>query len=281
MTPAENAASARLRLKAKAKERLNAEGVCLTLIFGICIAVSVFFALEMAEAATYYVFVSANMRLGLSPAFAGTLSAVFDILAYFVMAPFILGLYRVAAGAVHTGRADLRNVLYFLRPRRYFRSVVAYTLTVAPIHVYILLFSAVMKLIPMLFEGRVSSTLVAYMSWLTSLGVGSALVALGVLLYWLYGRFYSVIAAVVCGDGSSVIDCVSAAFDATRKSCGRIFVFRLSFIPVLLLGAVSVGVILLIFTLPYMLISYFYYNAELFGADTYESRMTEVTFDER
>lgn len=281
MIPAENAASARLRLKAKSKERLDKKGVCLALIFGICIVVTAKFAVETAEAAAYYVLVALDGKLGLSPSFAGIITAVFDIISYLVMAPFVLGLYRVAAGAVHTGRADMRDILHFLHPQKYFRALVAYTLTLAPIHVYLLLCSAVMKMIPVFFDAMKGSTVAAYMTWVTQLASGALLAGLGVLLFWLYCRFYSVIAAVVCGDGRPLLDCIADSFEATRGNAGKIFVFRLSFIPAILLGCVSVGIILLIFTLPYMLISYFYYNAELFGVDADGGRMTEVTFDER
>lgn len=277
----ENARLMRLRVKSRARGALNVKGAVLALLLGSFTLLIAAFAVEIAEGAVYYSFVAADSTLEYSVAFSGILTAVFDLITYFVIPPILFGLYRIAAGIVHEGVADLRDMLYYLHPRKYFRSVVAYTLVVAPWHIFSLAVTALYQALPLMFDSVGNTTAAAYSLWMAELGAFFAVLVLGFLLAIGYCRFYSVIAAVVCGEGHSVFSCIAAALSATRKRAWRILTFRLSFIPVILLGLVSVGIILFIFTLPYMLISYFHYNAELFGVDAEGGRTTEVTFDER
>ena len=281
MNLSENAKLERLRIKSRAKQTLNVKGALFSILLGSFALLIAIFAVELAEGAVYYSFVSGDSTLEHSVAFTGILSAVFDVISYFVIPPILFGLYRIAAGAVHGGKTDMRDLLYYLHPKKYFRSVLAYMLAVAPWHIYSLAVTALYTALPLIFDSAGNTTTAAYSLWMAELGSFFAVLGLGFLLAWGYCRFYSVIAAVVCGEGHSVFSCIAAAFRATKKRAWRIFTFRLSFIPVILLGLVSVGIILFIFTIPYMLISYFHYNAELFGVDTEDGRMTEVTFDER
>lgn len=280
MDLSENAKLARLRIKSRAREALNGKGTVLSLLLGSFALLITAFAVELAEGAVYYSFVANDRLLEYSVVFTGMLTAIFDTVTYFVIPPMLLGLYRIAAGAVHAGKADLRDLLYYWRPKKYFRAVIVYTLVVGPWHIYSLAVTALYQALPMIV-GTGWSTTAAYTLWMAEIVAFFAVLGIGFLLAFCYCRLYSVIAAVVCGEGSSVFFCIAAAFRATKKRAWRIFVFRLSFIPVILLGFASIGIILFIFTVPYMLISYFYYNAELFGVDTESARMTEVTFDER
>lgn len=281
MDLSENPRLERLRVKSRARGTLNVKGAVLALLLGSLVLVTAIFALEACERAVYYFLVSGNRSLERSAFFIGILTTVFDLATCLAVAPLILGLYRIAAGVVHGGVADLRELLYYLHPRKYFRSVVVYVLVVEPWHIYGLAVTALYQALPLMFDSVGNTTAAAYSLWIAKLGVFFAVLVLGSLLAIGYCRFYSVIAAVVCGEGHSVFSCIAAALRATRQRAWRILTFRLSFIPVILLGLVSVGIILFIFTVPYMLISYFHYNAELFGAETEDARTTEVTFDER
>ena len=103
----------------------------------------------------------------------------------------------------------------------------------------------------------------------------------GVALFLPYGRLYSVIAAIVNGEGQPLGLCIRAGLRATKGKTGAIFAFRASFVLWVLLSIATIGMLLVIFTVPYMLVSYFYYNAVLFGKEPRAVQNTEVTFDER
>jgi uncharacterized membrane protein len=273
--------SLRLNVKYKARDTLDSRGTRLTLIFGIIIVAAVYFAIESVEAAIYYSAVSIVPTLKRSELFVGILTGIFDLMPYFLISPFALGLYRTTAGAVYGEGADLRDLFYYFSPRRYFRSVLTYGLNIAPLHIYTLAVSAAYALLPLAFESLENSTVRAYLLWMAQTGLFFVALIVGFFVLWLYSRIYATVAAVVCGGDQPIFVCFSAALRVTKKRSFKILLFRFSFIPVFLLGVVSVGVIMLIFTVPYMLISYFHYNAELFGVDTDTARLTEVTFDER
>ena len=171
-----------------------------------------------------------------------------------------------------------KEIFYYFAPRAYFRALGAYVIVALPIELYITL--AELAPIGIRFVGGLAGAEEGVIA-IFELFALLLLLGLAVALLVPYGRLFSVFAATVNGEGQPLSLCMRAATRATRGKSGMIFALRFSFIPLILLSVVTVGILFILFTLPYMLLSYFYCNAVLFGQDPRPQITEEVTFDER
>ena len=263
-------------IKRMARAALAKKGALLKLIFAIFLCAVIRFGTELAAASVYSAAVLVLPDSGGFLDFFITLAI--RVLSVFFMAPAVLGTFRLASMLSSGEDAPLTEMFLYFSPRKYFRALGAYLIAALPIEIY-------------LFIAELTLSLVAYVAELLALdavwsdGVSSFIAAsfavAAVALFLPYCRLFSVLAATVNGEGQRLSSCVRAATRATRGNVFRIFGLAFSFVPLILLSLLTVGILLFAFTLPYMLLSYFYFNDVLFGKDPKPQITEEVTFDER
>jgi len=249
----------RKEIKKEAKKALAEPNALIKLIFAVFFAAAVYIAPKLCEA------VIRNLIPTLpSP----IVELVFDVIGILALAPVFFGMFRLASMISAGNDAKITEMFYYYEPKKYTRALAAYAVTALPIMLYGYFSAYVIRLSEAL---SIFYMLAAYI----------VLLLVAAILFLAYCRLYSVPAAVVCGEGQPLKTCFFAAFSATERKSARIYAFRASFILWIALSFLTVGMLFVIFTVPYMLISYFYFNATLFGKEPKAKTKTEVTFDER
>ncbi len=271
----------RREIKKMAKTALGNKGVLLMLIFAVVFCCLVFMSVELLEALSYYAAISLFPSLLGSAIFDAVSAVLFDALSLFAMAPAVLGTYRLSSALAAGQSPAMTEMFYYFGRGRYGRALAAFLIVSLPVVLYGYIVSALFYLIDSIGRSVQSTTYEAFLYTVTSFGL--ILLTLGVAFaIWLpYCRLFSVFASVVNGEGQPLSVCIRASLRATKEKASAVYGFFASFIPLCLLSILTVGMLFVIFTIPYMLISYFYYNAVLFGKDPIPARTTEVTFDER
>lgn len=249
----------RKEIKKEAKHALGEPNVLIKLIFAVFLTAAVYIVIELCETVICYLIPTIKM-----PA----LELVFDAIGILALAPVFGGMFRLASMLSAGNNAKMTEMFYYYKPKKYTRALAVYGMTALPIMLYGYFSSYVTELSRALspFHMLFAFTL---------------LLSAAAILFLPYCRLYSAWAAVVCGEGQPLRTCFCAAFSATAQKSARIYAFRASFILWIALSFLTVGMLFVIFTVPYMLISYFYFNAAVFGKEPKAKMKTEVTFDER
>ena len=261
-------------LKRTAREMLAKKAVVFKLIFAVFICVVIRMGMELAASVVYMALYSVIPGAELVIAFA--LPPTFRIMTVFVMAPAVFGTYRLASMLAQGMPADMSEMFYYFYPKKYARALGGYIAAAWPIEIFVILFDALLTWVSILLYGMSANELL-----IVQIGMTVFVFAAAIPLLVPYFRLFSIPAAIVNGEGQPLGVCIRAAKRATRKRVREIFAFFFSFVPMILLSLLTVGMLLIAFTLPYMLLSYFYYNAVLFGKDPMPEIYEEVTFDER
>ena len=268
-------------IKRMARELLGKKTVILKLIFAVAICWITNIIVDIAEASVYYTAVN----FGLFDPEAGVpmliLTLIFELAALLCVSAQAMGTVRLAFLLTQNGDTPLTEMFFYWRgPKRYFRSLLIFLVIAAPVKLFLLAIGWIMSdALPLIYlnDPELSGAIAYFFS---VIGTLMASFLLGALLLWPYSALFSAAAMFVCDDGARIADCLSGSTRKTKGQLKRIFKFRFGFLPLLLLSAVSVGVLLIIYAIPYMLVSYFYYNAALFEDELFAADM-EVTFDER
>ena len=261
-------------LKRTARTMLCKKGVLLKLIFAVFMCVVIRMSGELATgaayAALYLLIPQAEIILGF------VLPPVFRIITVFALAPAVFGAYRLASMLSKGLDAELSEVFYYFSPKSYARALGGYIAAAWPIEIFAILFGALTTGVRIL-----SFDMSEIDFYFVELGMLVFAIVVAVPLLLPYSRLFSIPAAVVNGGGQPLSVCIRAATKVTRQRVGEIFAFLFSFVPMILISLLTIGMLMIAFILPYMLLSYFYYNAVLFGKDPMPEIHEEVTFDER
>lgn len=269
------------QIKDTAKSTLTQKGVLLRLIFALLSVCIVYMAVELGEGVAYYSLILLYPPLAELMAFEYGITVLFDIVSILAVAPIFSGVYRLASLLSAGEDARVSEIFYYYSPKYYGRALVAFSVTAVPVMIFRFCAGEIFSLVELWVSAVDDEWLASVMLIIVSFIAGLLILGIAALLLLPYGRLFSVFAAVINGEGQPIGVCLRAALNATREKSGAIYGFRISFVPLILLSLLTVGMLLIIFTVPYMLISYFYYNAALFGKDPKPAVSTEVTFDER
>lgn len=263
-------------LKRMARAALAKKGALLKLIFAIllCVVIRIGTELAVASVCSATALVLPNVAFWLDCVVA----LAIRVLSVLFMAPAVLGTFRLASMLASGEDAPLTEIFFYFSPKKYFRALGAYLITALPIEIYLFIAELTLSLAAYAAELSALDTI-----WLDAISafISASFVGVAVVLFLPYCRLFSVLAATVNGEGQRLSSCVRAATCATRGKVFRIFGLAFSFVPLILLSLLTVGILLFAFTLPYMLLSYFYFNDVLFGKDPKPQITEEVTFDER
>ncbi len=268
-------------IKRKARELLGKKIVILKLIFAVAICWITNIIVDIAEASVYYTAVNFGLldQEATAPVFILTL--IFELAALFCVPTQAMGTVRLAFLLTQNEDTPLTEMFYYWRgPKRYFRSLLVFLIISVPVKLFLFAIEWIMAdILPLIYLNDPEiSGMIAY--FFAVIGTLIAAFLLGALLFLPYSALFSVAALFVRDDGARITDCLFGSAQVTKGQLKRIFKFRFSFLPLILLSVVTVGVLLIIYAIPYMLISYFYYNAALFE-DELSAAYMEVTFDER
>ncbi len=268
-------------IKRRARELLLQKSVILKLIFAVAICWIANITVDLLEACVYYTAVNFGIFEPESGLHILILTVIFELAALLCVSAQAMGTVRLAWLLTVDRDTKLTEIFYYWKtPKRYFRSVLAF-LTVACIPKMFIstVIWIISDLLPQIYinDPNFSSVIIYFFSFI---GVLAAAFLVGALLLLPYSSLFSVAALSVRFYEESIITCVRYSMYKTHGGLKQICKFRFSFLPLILLSFVSVGVLLIIYTVPYMLVSYFYYNAALFEEESFAADM-EVTFDER
>jgi len=181
-------------------------------------------------------------------------TAVSDIPAFLLIFPLFMGVFHVAAKLSNESPVTIVEILeYYSSFKKISKawavgSIIQLPFVLANILQALLRFLSHESLILRAILPGVNLILIAVCSFLT---------------VFISGKFFTLINSVVCGGDQPVYICLKASLKATRDKMWRLFAFRLSFIPWILLSALTVGVLFIIFTFPYILISECLYSKYL------------------
>ena len=268
-------------IKRKARELLGQRNVILKLIFASVLCWIINIAVELAETCVYYTALQLCILDAGSEIQLFVLTLVFELVALLCVAAMAMGTVRLAWLLTKDPGTRLTEMFYYWHsPKRYFRSILIFLSVAALPKLFLFSLSYVIfDILPLIYLNTPNITgLIAY--FFALIGVFIVGFLLGALLLLPYSLLSSAVALFVKSDKRSVGACIFQSARATRSGLTRIFKFRFSFVPLILLSVVTVGVLLVIYAVPYMLVSYFYYNAALFEDEISAADM-EVTFDER
>ncbi len=270
----------RKEIKAEAKGLLARRGVLPKLIFAVFCTALVYITVELAEALLYFSVTAGYPALAESAAFEWAVTLGFDIIGMLALAPILGGAFRLAARAEESVRAT--EIFYYYAPKKYLRALAVYTVTALPVMLLRTAGDYVRSLLAARADAIDDAMHRALLLLYYNIILTFLMIAAAAILLLLYCKIFSLWAAVICGEGQPLRMCFSAALGATKGRLKAIYVFFLSFLPWIALSLLTVGMLFVVFTIPYMLISYFYYNAALFGKEPRAVALsTEVTFDER
>lgn len=268
-------------IKRKAREFIGKKTVILKLIFAAAICWITNITVDIAEASVYYTAVNFGLFDPEASAPMLILTLVFELAALLCVSAQAMGTVRLAFLLTRSEDTPLTEMFFYWRgPKRYFRSLLVFLVIAAPVKLFLLLVGWIMvDVLPLIYLNDPElSGMIAY--FFSVIGTLMAAFLLGALLLLLYSGLFSVAALFVRDDGAAIAECLVGSARGTKGQLKRIFKFRFSFLPLILLSVVTVGVLLIIYAIPYMLVSYFYYNAALFEDELSAADM-EVTFDER
>lgn len=245
--------------KAAARLAISDHGTRLTLVFSLMICGAAVICLFMAAAAFTYAF-SVMTDDALPQAAYSTADIVSLLPILLVSAPLCLGFYRMAVRASHGESIGLPETF------RYFSSfpLVAKSWLVGIIATFPVIFGvAAYSLADLLPEGD-ASELVRFMF------IPIVLIFLCVINLLSLPTAYS----FICSDDSNPLKCFAVSVKASSKRKLSVLGLRFGFLPLMLLSLCTVGVLFLIYTIPYMTTAEIYLS-EMILSDRSQINATE------
>jgi len=267
MTSEQNVPVTRKRIKANAREILSSKGVQLKLIFCgfFYIAVLVLFELfssYLFDAMTYNV--TDEIKCQNYSLLFTAVSKVPNLLLIF---PLFMGVVRVAAKLSNDNPTEIVEIFEYYGS---FKKLGKAWAVGAIIQLPITVISLIQAILPFIStnEFYLKTIIPALNFGLNTLYFFS--------LIFILGRLFPFINSVVCGGDQPVSLCLKASLKSTKGKMWKLFAFYLSFIPWILLSALTVGVLFIIFTFPYMLIAECIYSKYLLTGE-YRDHIKEET----
>lgn len=245
-------------IKKKAKSILSDHNIRMKLIFSSLVCIATFMLTEIVKSSFFYA-LSYSMPVIQAEQFALFLDITFAIPRLLILSPLFIGYFSFATKLCAGSDPYFYELfVYYSSPQTIFRTWAVGAVVMLPQ----ILITALISLIPYVFGSLLESTsrpelkaLFILMPIILEVGL--------FFLSILSIRLYTVINAYVCGKDQSLLACISVALSSTRRSCFKIFAFIASFVPWIVLSLCTVGVLFVIFTIPYMTVAYNIYSSEL------------------
>ena len=240
------------KAKAAAKLAITEHRTRLTLIFSLMICGAAMILVFIASTSFTYAF--AVMTGEAAPDAVYNLIDTISILpVFFITAPLCLGFYRMAVRAAYGESIGISETF------RYFSSftLAAKSWLVGIIAAFPVFFAVAAYYFASFIPDGGASKLVRY-----------ALIPAAVLLLCVPNVLSMPTSyAFVCSDDANPLKCFTASVKASSGNFWRIVALRLGFLPLMLLSFCTIGVLFLIYTIPYMTVAEIYFSEYLLTGD--------------
>lgn len=246
--------------KAAARLAISDHRTRLTLVFSLMICGAAVICLFMAAAAFTYAFsVMTDDALPQAAYSAADIVSLLPIL--LVSAPLCLGFYRMAVRASHGESIGLSETF------RYFSSF--------PLVAKSWLVGIIAAAFPVLF-GVVAYSLAGFIPEGDTSGLVRFMFIPIVLIFLCAINLLSLPTAYafICSDDSNPLKCFAVSVKASSKRKLSVLGLRFGFLPLMLLSLCTVGVLFLIYTIPYMTMAEIYLS-EMILSDRSQINATE------
>ncbi len=248
----------RKALKLNAKRLLSDQRTRLKLIFATLICASVYIMLEYIL--SYAVYTPVYM---LFPGLDGWMEYVVEqacfVIEFLLFSPLLLGLYSLAASLSYRTDIELSHIFGYYRSFvRMCRAWGIFLAVALPIKLFAVLSEVAFGLLSSNKEGLGNALYIVLIFAAVILFVG--IFAVGFLIC---GKFFPFVYASVTAKNRPLSQAFGDSLRATSGKLGSIFAFRFSFILLILLSFATVGVLFIIYTIPYMAVSYSYCSSYL------------------
>ena len=260
MTDAYSVSSSELRkdVKRSAKSILNDHNVRIKLILASLVCLASFMLSEIVKESARYAlsfwFAAENAET-----FTLAFNSVFSVASLLMLSPLFIGMFSYSVKLAARKDADFSELFVFYSGKKaLLRTWSIGALTMIPQKLIFFLIVKIPEECALLVEkSSRSDTAAAYILGAILLEIGAF--CLGILFF----RLYTLINVYVCGSDQSILTCVCMSLKSTKRNCFNVFVFLLSFGAWILLSLSTVGVLFIIFTIPYMIVSYNLYSSYL------------------
>lgn len=240
---------------------LAKSNIKLPLIYGILVCCLAYISLQLILASVYTA-LSFYMPQIDGDTLYMMIGNVMNVASTFIMSPLLLGFYDLAIRLTRGQNPDFATIFkYFSSPKLLMRSWLTLIITFLPL----ILATIALRAVDLLSASLLSDALLPQSLQLAVSVLAAPILSL--VAFWVAGRFYTLINIIVCGGKQSFSVCLEKALCSTRKKAGEIFLFRISFLPWILLSIGTFGVLFVIFTLPYMAIAYSQYSSYLITSE--------------
>ena len=254
MTSDQNTSVTGKQIKASAKAMLSDRGVLLKLIFCGFFYIAVIILFELFGGYAFSaIFYDVTEEYELQK-YSLIFDTAYSALNLFLLYPLFVGLWYVAARLANGNSAEFVEIFEYYSSFKKIRKAWAV--------------GAVIQL-PLTFISLMQTTLLLIST--DTMLLKALLPGINIIITVFYfflavfisGRLFPFVNSVVCGGDQPVSLCLKASLKATKGKMWKLFAFYLSFIPWILLSLLTVGVLFVIFTFPYMLIAECLYSEYL------------------
>ena len=260
MTGAYSVSSSQLRkdIKRSAKSILNAHNVRIKLIFASLVCLASFMLSEIVKGSARYAlsfwFAAKNAET-----FTVAFNSVFSVARLLMLSPLFIGMFSYSVKLAVRKDADFSELFVFYSCKKALLKTWSIgALAMIPQKIIFFLIVKIPEECAILVE-KSSRVDIAAAYILVAILLEIGVFFFGILSF----RLYTLINVYVCGSDQSIFACVCAALKSTKRNCFNVFVFLLSFGAWILLSMSTVGVLFIIFTIPYMIVSYNLYSSYL------------------
>ena len=195
-----------------------------------------------------------------------TLSAFFTTLVILTAVPLFYGVGVFEYNVIHTGQADTSDLFYAFGSARMFRR--SFFLFWGLMWRFLLIFSLPLMLADEFFAYVAGESMMFYpLTYagydLTYLVLSLVLVLSFIACTGIYARYASAVYLTVQRENLPVSLCFAAAGFAASGHSRRYFALITSFLPLIFLSLITLGVLLVLHTIPLMLLAVFLLAADL------------------
>lgn len=235
------ASELRKNIKQAAKSVLSNNSAYLKLVFATLVILSAYVFLEIIQSCICWAFaVLAEYNSNVIQEV--TIDLIFTVVKFFLISPLFVGAYALTIKAAQKSNVPFSTVFqYYTSLKSISKTWVVSAIINGPFTLLCITFRVFS-----FFYKNIAIDILYYV--------------LALILLLIMGKFSSILNAVICGGDQKISTCIVYAIKSSRKYIWNMFVFLISFLWWICLSIVSVGILFIIFTIPYIMVSHTLYT---------------------
>lgn len=248
----------RRNIKRMAKNVISNHNVRFKMIMALLICISSFMLTQIIKDSLYYAgsfLISSEYEYVFDLIFV----TVFSVLRLLALSPLFIGFFSLSVKLTAGKNTEFQELFAFYSDKKTLLNTwLVGAVVMLPQTVLFFLFFNIPDFCRIIIEKIPRPDIDA---WII---VATIVIEIGILVLSILSlRLYTVINAYVCGNSQGTFKCIRAAVCSTKGNVLNSLVFIASFTPWILLSFCTLGVLLVIFTIPYMVVSYNFYSSHL------------------